>query len=148
MSRHGLGKPPTYTHWVNMKTRCYNKNNPKYKTYGGRGIKICPEWMDFKVFHNWAINNGFKPELSIERIDNEGDYCPENCRWATMLEQAKNKRTNKMITYNGITDTLQGWTKRLGFRKNTLRVRIVELGWSVEKAFNTPIYKQGKGKLF
>ena len=127
-----------------MKTRCYNENNPKYKNYGGRGIEVCDEWLDFKNFHEWAISHGFEKGLSLERIDNDKGYCPENCRWATMLEQAKNKRTNIMITYNGITDTLQGWTKRLGFRKNTLRVRIVQLGWGVEKAFNTPIYKQGK----
>lgn len=136
---HGLGKPATYSHWYNMKTRCLNKNNPKYKRYGARGIKICDEWLNFKNFHEWAINNGFKDGLTIERIDNNGDYCPENCKWIPMAEQAKNKECNIMITYNGITDTLQGWTKRLGFKKNTLRARICDYGWSIEKALTTPI---------
>ena len=135
----GIGKPATYSHWVNMKTRCFNKNNPKYKNYGARGITICEDWLTFENFHKWAVTHGFKEGLTIDRINNDGNYCPENCRWVTNLEQAKNKQNTIRITYKGITDSLQGWTKRLSFKKNTLRVRITKLKWSVEKAFNTPV---------
>ena len=136
---HGLGKPPTYSHWVNMKTRCFNKNSKKYPRYGGRGITICQEWLDFKNFHEWAMSHGFKPGLSIERIDNNGNYEPSNCCWITMAEQAKNKYTNHYITYNGVTDTIKGWTKRLGLKKNTLYARINDYGWPIEKALTTKV---------
>lgn len=136
---HGLGKPPTYTHWVNMKTRCFNRNNAKYKDYGGRGIKVCEEWLDFKNFHEWAMSHGFEPGLSIDRIDNDGDYEPANCRWITMAAQAANKRSCRYITYNGITDTIAGWTRRLGMKKNTLRARLNDYGWSIEKALTTDV---------
>lgn len=139
---HGLGKPKTYSHWVNMKTRCLNPRNGKYKDYGARGIKICEEWFDFAKFHNWAIANGFDPNLTLDRIDVNGNYCPENCRWITHAKQASNKRTNVFITYNGITDTVTGWTKRLGFKKNTLQARLKTYGWSVEKALSTPVKGQ------
>lgn len=131
---HGLGKPATYSHWYNMKTRCFNKNNHKYKDYGARGITVCNEWVSFVNFHNWAMNNGFEEGLTLERIDVNGNYCPENCTWIPMAQQAKNKRTSRLITYNGITDTIQGWTKRLGFKKETLRNRLNYYGWSVEDA--------------
>lgn len=136
---HGLGKPPTYSHWYNMKTRCFNQNNPKYKNYGARGITVCKEWISFVNFHNWAISNGFRKDLTLERIDVNSNYCPENCTWIPMEQQAKNKRTNRMITYNGITNTINGWAKRLGFKKETIRNRLNYLGWSVEKALTTPV---------
>lgn len=137
--RHGLGKPATYSHWYNMKTRCFNKNNPKYKDYGGRGITVCEDWISFVNFHNWAITHGFEEGLTLERIDVNGNYCPENCTWITMAQQAKNRRVNKMITYNGITDTVRGWTIRLGFKKETLRNRLNYYGWSVERALTEPV---------
>ena len=136
---HGLGKPKTYSHWYNMKTRCFNKNNAKYKNYGGRGITVCDEWISFVNFHNWAINNGFEEGLTLERIDVNGNYCPENCTWIPMSQQAKNRRVNRMITYNGITDTIRGWTIRLGFKKETLRNRLNYYGWSVERALTEPL---------
>ena len=80
------------------------------------------------------MNNGFEEGLTLERIDVNGNYCPENCTWIPMAQQAKNKRTSRLITYNGITDTIQGWTKRLGFKKETLRNRLNYYGWSVEDA--------------
>lgn len=134
---HGLGKPATYSHWVNMKTRCYNKNSVKYKTYGERGITVCDEWLDFKNFHEWAITHGYEDGLTIDRIDNDKGYCPENCRWVTRLQQAKNKRNNHMITYNGITDTIEGWNTRLGYYPDCIRRRIVDRGWDVIRALTT-----------
>lgn len=130
---HGLGKPKTYSHWVNMKTRCLNKNNVKYKNYGGRGITICDEWINnFANFHYWALNNGFEEGLSLDRIDVNGNYEPNNCRWITMTEQAKNKRNNKNITYKGLTMNCAEWSKYLGLGKETVRERFKK-GWNIER---------------
>lgn len=102
---HGLNKHPLYAVWTCMKQRCYNPRNPKYDGYGGRGITVCSEWLDsFQVFYNWAIANGYKKGLTIDRINNDGNYCPQNCRWATPLEQVHNTRTpsNNTVGYVGV----------------------------------------------
>lgn len=112
-TKHGLWKHPLFQKWTDIKNRCYNPHRQKYKIYGGRGIVMCDEWKnDFKSFYDWAIASGWKPELSIDRIDVNGNYCPENCRWATPKEQANNTRTNKKITINGITENLTFWLKK------------------------------------
>lgn len=85
-----------YNVWQNMKSRCLNQNNPKYHRYGGRGIKVCDEWLDIKGFSEWALNNGWKEGLSIDRIDNNGDYCSENCKWVSVSENSRKKRTTKI----------------------------------------------------
>lgn len=94
---HNLSKTKLYKRWVKMKYRCYNTNSKDYKYYGGRGIKVCDEWKnDFIAFYNWSIKNGYKEDLTIDRINVDGDYEPSNCRWATWKEQANNKRTNRV----------------------------------------------------
>lgn len=90
-----------YSIWSSILRRCYNKNQKCYERYGGRGITICNDWKDFKNFYDWAINNGYKDGLSIERINVNGNYCPENCTWITMKEQAKNKTNTIWVEYNG-----------------------------------------------
>ena len=139
---HRLGRPDTYSHWSNIKTRCFNKNNKKYKSYGGRGITVCKEWLDFKNFHYWAINNGYKKGLSIERIDVNGNYEPDNCKWIPMEQQSKNRRCVINYSLNGKKMNINEWTKFLGCGKETIRERI-KRGWTIEKALTTPIKKKG-----
>lgn len=98
--RHGFGtmkdRPKFYNSWQNMKSRCRNPNNPKYHRYGGRGIKVHEDWMRIEGFAEWALNNGWKEGLTLDRIDNDGDYEPKNCRWITMSENSKKKSTTKL----------------------------------------------------
>ena len=104
---HGLTGTRIYGIWKSMKERCYTKSATKYGTYGARGIRVCPEWEhNPKAFCDWAIQNGYSDDLTIDRIDVNGDYSPQNCRWINWTEQANNKRTNVFITYEGKTYTL------------------------------------------
>lgn len=107
---HGLSRSRIYSTWISMKTRCLNENTNYYKHYGGRGITICDEWVnDFATFNEWAINNGYSEKLSIDRIDNNGNYEPNNCRWSTQKEQANNTRSNRFTTIYGVTKTAAQW---------------------------------------
>ena len=140
-SNHKTGKTRLYRIWGDMKQRCYNKNNLNFKNYGGRGIVICDEWKNSYIkFKEWAIKNGYNDDLTIEITDVNGNYCPENCKWATQLEQANNTRTNRMITFNGETLTWTQWNKKLGFKRGVLEYRLKK-GWSIEKALTTPLLK-------
>lgn len=122
-----------------MYARCYNKNDKSFKNYGGRGIEICDEWLNkengFEKFCEWSINNGYKEELSIDRIDFNGNYEPDNCRWATMLEQENNKRNNINITYKGETKTLKQWSKLFKIPYNTTYSRYSR-GFELDKVFS------------
>lgn len=122
-----------------MKDRCYNKNNSRYARYGGRGIKVCEEWLhDFMAFYNWAINNGYDESLTIDRIDNDGDYCPENCRWATQREQSRNRSSNVAITIGNSTRTLLEWCEIFGLSYSTVSMRYRRTGaCGLEDLFNT-----------
>lgn len=127
-----------YNIWRLMISRCYNIKNRSYYRYGGRGIKICDEWLNnFINFYNWALNNGYNESLSIDRIDNNGNYLPQNCRWATAKEQANNTRNCKgrrFLTLNGETKSVRDWSKDLNINYSTLSCRINRLGWDDEKA--------------
>lgn len=133
---HGLRYSPEYNHWRHMKGRCYNPNNHKYKNYGGRGITVCERWHDFLAFYE---DMGPRPSKhhSIDRIDNDGDYCPENCRWATVITQSRNKRNVTSFTYNGKTMTVPEWAEHLGVRALSIHARL-NRGWSVEEALGRP----------
>lgn len=144
-TKHNLYNSRIYSIYKDMKKRCYNKNNKSYENYGGRGIKICDEWLNkengFINFYNWAINNGYKVDLTIDRINVNGNYEPSNCKWATIKEQANNRRSNHLITYNGETHNITQWAEILNISYGALKNRIRN-GWDIEKAFNTPQKKR------
>lgn len=126
-------KPKTklYRVWSTMKERCYNPNHIKYKNYGARGITICDEWKNsFKAFRDWAYANGYEEGLSIDRIDNNKNYEPSNCRWATMTQQANNKSTNRLIEIDGETHTMTEWSRISGIKAQTIWARLVKYGYS------------------
>lgn len=139
-NRHGIPNKKLTLVRLSMKRRCYDKNCKEYKYYGARGIKICEEWLGKKGRENfvaWAIENGYKPGLSIDRIDVNGDYEPGNCRWVTLSEQSKNRRTNLLVEYNGKMMCSQDAAKMSGIKPGTLRQRI-HAGWSKERLFSEP----------
>ena len=119
-----------------MKRRCYNPEEKFYKDYGGRGIKVCDEWMDKKEGHSnfqkWAVENGWEEGRSIDRIDVNGNYEPSNCRWATPEEQANNRRNNNYVTINGVTKTTSEWARQIGISQNAFTGRI-NSGWTGEE---------------
>lgn len=128
-----------YNIWGRMKARCNNPNNDNYHNYGGRGISVCDEWNDYIPFKKWALENGYNDNLTIERIDVNGNYCPENCKWATIKEQSNNKRDNVIFAYNGRNLTLTQWSEVTGIDKSTLWERLNICKWSVEKALTVPV---------
>lgn len=107
-----------------MIRRCKNETNRKYPRYGGRGIKVCCEWYNFENFYNWAMCNGYESGLSLDRKNNDGDYCPENCRWVDNITQQNNKSDNHYITYGGITHSRADWSRLLNVNYQTLRARV------------------------
>lgn len=131
---HGMADSPLYNLWQHMKRRCYKPSNKSYKDYGGRGIAVCAEWYDnFQAFYSWAITNGYQKGLQIDRKDNDGNYCPDNCRFVTQKVNANNRRSNVFISYNGETHTIAEWAEKLNLKYGTLSNR-VNRGWPLEKA--------------
>ena len=117
-TRHGESKTRLYKIWSRMIWRCEKPSYFQYSNYGGRGITVCKEWHNFNAFKEWAIENGYSDNLTIDRIDNNKGYAPSNCRWATRKEQANNRRTNRFITYDGKTKTVAEWAECFGINKN------------------------------
>ena len=137
---HGLSKHPLYKTWRNVLKRCYYIKGVEYNDYGGRGIKVCEEWVDdFYSFYTWSINNGWGDGLTLDREDNDGNYKPNNCRWITNSEQQRNKRNNFIITAFGETKCLQDWEndKRCSVSNSTIKCRI-DKGWTAEDAISKP----------
>lgn len=127
---HGETRSKLYGVWSSIKSRCLNSNTVAYKDYGGRGISICDEWKNsFEAFRDWAYANGYKEGVSIDRIDNNGNYCPDNCKWVISVVQANNRRSNNLITYNGETLTVTEWAEKLGKNPKTIFNRLYS-GWS------------------
>jgi len=131
--KHGMRKTRLYYIWNAMIQRCENPKSHEAYLYSERGITVCPEWHTFENFMNWALQNGFKDNLTIDRIDNNGNYEPSNCRWADLITQANNKRTNRRIEYNGETKTLAQWARHFMVDYRSLWQRL-KRGWDFEQA--------------
>lgn len=134
---HGRSETRLYKIWCGVKERTTNPKNPAYKWYGGRGVSMCTEWQDFSTFQKWADCNGYGPQLSLDRINNNGNYEPNNCRWATPIQQSNNTRKNNLLTYNGETHTVSEWARLTGIGRSTISNRINRDGWSTAKALTT-----------
>lgn len=130
--KHGCSHTKLYGILEGIKERCLNKNSKAYKHYGGRGISVCNDWLKFENFRDWAFKNGYEEGLTIDRIDNNKGYIPENCRWTTIKEQANNKRNNILFFYNGKNQTASQLAKELNVSPFLLYVR-KRRGWSVDK---------------
>lgn len=133
---HGMSETRLYRIYKHMICRCNNPNDIRYDIYGGRGIRVCDEWSSFEVFAEWAIANGYRDDLSIDRIDVNGNYSPDNCKWSSDQEQASNRRSNILIEYNGKTQNIAYWANEVGMPYKKLWKRIKN-GWSTEKALTT-----------
>lgn len=144
IGKHGLSRENgthtrMYRIWVGIKTRCCNQKDKAFPKYGGRGITICEEWKtNFKIFHDWAMANGYSDELTIDRIDVNGNYEPANCRWITIREQSFNRTNSRFITFKGVTKTLAEFAKEYGMSVACLHRRITA-GWSVEDALTKEV---------
>lgn len=137
---HGLCDTRLYNVYDNMKQRCNNPNNKDYKNYGKRGIKICNEWENDKQnFFTWALNNGYNDTLTIDRIDNNKGYSPDNCRWVDRTYQNRNRRVNRNITINGKSHCLSEWCEILNLNYNTVWERIHKLQWTIEEALGLEV---------
>lgn len=135
---HGKVGTRIYNSWHCMKSRCYNANNEHFKDYGARGITVCEEWKDnFQAFYDWAMSHGFREDLTIDRIDVNKGYTPENCRWATAKEQQRNRRITIFLDYNGERKPLAEWAEIKGINRKVLERRIRN-HWSVKRALETP----------
>ena len=138
---HGLTRerPRPYRIWSGMRQRCNDQKNKDYPNYGGRGIKICPEWDDYLTF--WEdMKEGYSDQLTIDRIDNMKGYSKDNCKWSTTKQQINNTRVNRLVTYKGETTTTTLWAEKIGMSSALLRYRL-DSGYSVEEAIETPIIK-------
>lgn len=137
--KHNMSYTKLYKVWQGMKTRCYDKNFMYYYNYGGRGITICDEWKnDFSKFYEWTINNGYEEGLTIDRINVNGNYEPNNCRWITKREQNNNMNKTIFIEYNGKRQTISQWSKELNISRVALYERI-KRGWNAKKTLTTPL---------
>ena len=140
---HTYSRTRLYRIFQCMKQRCYNPKDDRYKNYGGRGIKICDEWLnDFTTFYDWAINNKYSEDLTIERIDVDGNYCPENCTWIPNSEQGNNRTNNHWVEYNGERFTAQQVSRKYNIQIDTLLYRLKH--WDIEKAIKQPIQEGHK----
>lgn len=136
------GNTRLYHIWTMMKQRCHNPNNAQYKQYGSRGIAVCENWRNsFKDFKEWALVNGYMNHLTLDRIDNNKGYTPDNCRWATRKQQANNRRYCHFIEYNGQVKSLSEWAECAGITTAAFYARL-QNKWPLEKILNTPVIRR------
>jgi hypothetical protein len=136
---HGTNKTRLYNIWINMRSRCSNPNETGYENYGGRGITVCEDWNNYENFRDWAYNNGYTDDLTIDRIDVNGNYEPDNCQWATMLEQNNNRRSSLLITYFGETHSLKDWCRIFDLPYDLIHNRYHDRGWDFWSSISTPL---------
>lgn len=135
--RNEKGRPILHTTYHDMKLRCRNPHAAGYSNYGGRGIKVCDEWLnDYNAFYDWAMSNGYSKGLTLDRINNDGDYSPSNCRWVTRSVQQSNTRANVFLEYHGRRLTITQWARELGVNRDMLRYRY-NAGWDTERILTT-----------
>lgn len=153
---HKLSDSRIYKVYYAIKQRCFQPTAKNYNAYGGRGITMCKEWADsFMSFYNWSVSNGYKEELlengrnkwTLDRIDNNGNYEPNNCRWVVLKENERNKRTNRIVEFNGEKHSLVEWAEILKVPVSRLYNRLFD-GWSVERAFTTPVNSKHTNKRY
>ena len=133
-----------YRIWRGMISRCYTPSATEYEYYGGRGISVCDAWRNnYSEFRCWALSNGYNDDLTIDRINNNSDYSPNNCRWISKQDQMLNKSNNRLITFNNVTKTITEWAYGFGIDRRTLSGRIDRYHWPVEKALTTPVRLRG-----
>lgn len=130
---HGLSRTRIHKVWSGMIERCSLKSAGSYLNYGGRGISVCEEWKNFIKFYEWAMENGYSDDLTLDRIDVNGNYEPGNCRWATHIQQSNNRRNNRFIECNGVIHTEAEWSRMIGGGNGTVSRRLKH-GWSIEDA--------------
>lgn len=136
---HDLSKTRLYKIWTDMRKRCVNSKHWAFNRYGGRGITVCEEWQEFIPFYEWAMENGYEEHLTLDRVDNNQNYSPSNCRWATRKEQANNKSNTVLCRLHDMEYTISQLSDISGISRNTLYNRIFVYGWSVEKAVSVPV---------
>lgn len=142
-TKHGCEPKRLWQTYQNMKTRCNNENYILYSRYGGRGIKVCDEWeRSFSSFKEWAFKSGYSDELTLDRIDNDKGYSPENCKWSTVREQANNRHTNRILVLNGVSDTMANWSRKINIPYWVIQERLDRKGWSEERALTEPWKKK------
>jgi len=141
LTKHGLHGTRIERIWDNMKMRCSNPSDTSFKHYGGRGIRVCEEWKELKNFADWSFGNGYADNLELDRKDNNGNYEPNNCRWITHKEQQYNKRTNRLLEFNGVTLPLNTWSQKVGIDYRTLTHRL-NYGWSIERALTESVHRK------
>ena len=143
---HGESKSKLYRHWISMIYRCSKPNNHAYKWYGGRGISVCDEWKTYEGFKQWVQKTRPDESYTCERIDVNGDYCPQNCTWIPLNKQQNNRTTCIVIEYNGKRKNLTEWCKEYGIDYYLVHNRIYKLGWDFEKALFTPVDVKKRNK--
>lgn len=141
LKTHGLSKShrKLYQVWKSMRARCERTSCKDYPSYGGRGITVCDEWKEFAQFARWASESGYTEGLTIERVDVNAGYCPQNCTWMPNPMQARNRRHTHTYTHDGVTLDIRGWSERSGISYHTLRTRLVGLQWPIERAISEPV---------
>ena len=144
--KHGMHNSKLYHVWASMKARCKNQNNPEWHRYGGRGIKVCDEWKDnFESFYEWSMQNGYEEGLSIDRIDNDKGYFPENCRWTTNEVQQNNRCNCTYVEKDGVTKTASEWARLYG-RNEKLVCQRVYMGWDIDRALTERTHTEYRRK--